>query len=71
VYRERIDSRGGSAKAAAEARLQDRLERDFKLVALQAERTEVIDLARDRQVGSATVQKIIRELDLLEARYRG
>jgi CPA1 family monovalent cation:H+ antiporter len=71
VYRDRIDSRGGSAKMAAEARLQDRLERDFKLVALQAERALVIDLARERQIGSVTVQKLVRELDLLEARYRG
>ena len=71
VYRDRIDSRGGSAKMAAEARLQDRLERDFKLVALQAERALVIELARERQIGSVTVQKLVRELDLLEARYRG
>jgi CPA1 family monovalent cation:H+ antiporter len=71
VYRDRIESRGGGAKASAEARRQDRLDRDFKLVGLQAERSSVIDSARDRLIGSATAQKLVRELDLLEARYRG
>ena len=71
VYRERIESRSGSAKDAAEARVQDKLESDFKLVGLQAERSAISELARERQIGSATAQKLIRELDLLEARYRG
>ncbi|MBJ6121463.1 Na+/H+ antiporter [Sphingomonas mollis] len=70
LYRERIDSRSGSAKATAEARLQDRLERDFRLAGIQAERASMIDLVRDRRVGSTTAQKLMRELDLLEARYR-
>ncbi|MDY0967284.1 MULTISPECIES: Na+/H+ antiporter [Sphingomonas] len=71
IYRDRIDSRSGSAKASAAARVQDRIERDFKLVALQAERSTIVDLARDRRIGSATIRKLVRELDLVEARYRG
>lgn len=70
IYRDRIDSRSGSAKASAAARVQDRIERDFKLVALQAERSTIVDLARDRRIGSATIRKLVRELDLVEARYR-
>lgn len=70
IYRDRIDSRNGSAKASAAARVQDRIERDFKLVALQAERSTIVDLARDRRIGSATIRKLVRELDLVEARYR-
>ncbi|MBB3586287.1 Na+/H+ antiporter [Sphingomonas sp. BK481] len=70
IYRDRIDSRSGSAKASAAARVQDRIERDFKLVALQAERSRIVDLARDRRIGSATIRKLVRELDLVEARYR-
>jgi hypothetical protein len=50
--------------------VQDRIERDFKLVALQAERSTIVDLARDRRIGSATIRKLVRELDLVEARYR-
>lgn len=71
LYRDRIESRSQGAKVSAEARLQDKLERDFRLTGLKAERDTVFRLARDRQIGSITAQKIIRELDFLEARYRG
>ena len=71
LYRDRIESRRGSAKAIGEARLQDRLEREFRLVGVQAERDTIIDLARDRRIGSAMARKLVHELDLLEARYRG
>jgi CPA1 family monovalent cation:H+ antiporter len=70
LYRERIESRSGSVKASKEARLQDQLERTFRLTAIKAERAAVVQRVRDRHVGSATAQKLIRELDLLEARYR-
>ncbi|MGU3391848.1 Na+/H+ antiporter [Sphingomonas sp. M1A8_2b] len=70
LYRERIESRSGSAKASAEARLQDRLERTFRLAGIKAERATVVERVRDRSIGSATAQKMMRELDLLEARYR-
>ncbi len=70
LYRERIESRTGSAKASAEARLQDQLERTFRLAGIKAERASVVARARDRRIGSATAQKMMRELDLLEARYR-
>ena len=70
LYRERIESRSGSAKATTEARLQDRLERTFRLAAIKAERATVMTYVRDRRIGSTTAQKLVRELDLLEARYR-
>ncbi|MEG3083112.1 Na+/H+ antiporter [Sphingomonas sp. PB2P12] len=70
LYRERIESRTGSAKASAEARLQDQLERSFRLTGIKAERASVVERVRDRRIGSATAQKMMRELDLLEARYR-
>ena len=70
LYRERIESRSGSAKASAEARLQDQLERTFRLAGIKAERATVVERVRDRRIGSATAQKMMRELDLLETRYR-
>ena len=70
LYRERIESRSGSAKASAEARLQDKLERTFRLAGIKAERATVVERVRDRSIGSATAQKMMRELDLLETRYR-
>lgn len=71
LYRDRIESRSQGAKVAAEARLQDKLERDLRLVGVRAERDTLVRLARERKIGSATLQKINRELDLMEARYRG
>ncbi|MFJ5487229.1 hypothetical protein ACIKTA_06170, partial [Hansschlegelia beijingensis] len=41
LYRDRIESSSQGATASAEARLQDRLERDFRLVGLKAERDAV------------------------------
>ena len=71
LYRDRIESSSQGTTASAEARLQDRLERDFRLVGLKAERDAVFRLFRRRRIGSATARKMIRELDLLETRYRG
>ena len=71
LYRDRIESRSQGARVAAEARLQDRLERDLRLRGLKAERRAIIDSVRERRIGSATAQKLIRELDLQEVRTRG
>ncbi|MDF0545867.1 Na+/H+ antiporter [Sphingobium sp. H39-3-25] len=69
LYRERIESRSHRDGEARDARQVDRIERDIRLAALKAERDEVFKLARRRKIGSETAQKLIRELDLLEARY--
>jgi CPA1 family monovalent cation:H+ antiporter len=70
LYRERIESRSYQGKEAREARRNDLIERDLRLAGLQAERDEIFRLARDREVGSETAQKLVRELDLLEVRYK-
>ena len=68
-YRERIeglgDGRGG------EARAQERLVSELRLVGIQAERARLLELARNRAVGSETARKLTRELDLAETRHRG
>ena len=56
---------------SAEARLQDRVERDLRLRGLKAERRAILAIARERRIGGATVQKLTRELDLQEVRTRG
>ncbi|GAA0662929.1 CPA1 family monovalent cation:H+ antiporter [Sphingomonas insulae] len=71
LYRDRIESRSQGARVAAAARLQDRLERDLRLRGLKAERRAIVNSARERRIGSATAQKLIRELDLQEVRTRG
>lgn len=70
LYRERIDSRSQHGGDTREARKYDRIERDLRLVGLKAERDEIFRMARGRSIGSETAQKLIRELDLMEVRYR-
>ena len=45
------------------------LEREMRLAGLRAERSYIFRELRARQLGSAAARKLIRELDLLEARY--
>ena len=75
--REQIAHRVARPSAAAEhacadaVRAQEKLFREFRLVGVKAERARLADLIRSRQVGSATIRKLTRELDLSEARLRG
>lgn len=70
VYRERIEIRSQQTPEGREARRNDRIERDLRLAGLRAERDEIFRIARDRQIDNDTAQKLIREIDLLEARYK-
>lgn len=70
-YRQRIQSRQGTTEANAVGRRSDRIERDLRLAALKAERTAIFRMVRRRELGSELARKLIRELDLLEARYAG
>jgi Na+/H+ antiporter len=68
-YRQRIELRQGDAAAASDWHLIERIERDLRLAALKAERTEIFRMANDRELGSEAARKLVRELDLNEARY--
>ena len=69
LYRERIEGLGEEEKIAT--REQERLFRDFRMVGVKAERAALAELIRAREVGSETMRKLTRELDLSEARLRG
>ncbi|MDJ0277590.1 Na+/H+ antiporter [Sphingomonas sp. 2R-10] len=69
VYRERIDGLAGGAPDAL--RTQERLSAELRLIGVKAERDELSRLIRSRTIGSETARKLVRELDLAEARYRG
>ncbi|RSU79037.1 Na+/H+ antiporter [Sphingomonas sp. S-NIH.Pt3_0716] len=71
AYRARIESREGDADAKRSRRKLERIERDLRLAALKAERTAIFRMVRRRELGSETARKLVRELDLLEARYAG
>lgn len=69
LYRQRIESRQGNAEDKASVRMLEQIERELRLAALKAERTEIFRMVRRRKLGSEVARKLVRELDLLEARY--
>lgn len=69
LYRARIESREGDAEAIAVAKRGELAEREMRLAGLEAERAYLFGELRARRLGSDTAKKLIRELDLLEARH--
>jgi CPA1 family monovalent cation:H+ antiporter len=68
-YRTRIEARSREGEAAALARESEDVERRMRMAAVKAERTVIFRMLRSQQIGSETAGKLVRELDLLEARY--
>ncbi|MEO5794088.1 MAG: Na+/H+ antiporter [Rhodoferax sp.] len=68
LYRTRMDNRDGSTETLAQAQRVDAIEREMRLAALRAERSTLFRELRARRLGSSTARKLVRELDLLEAR---
>ena len=68
TYSARIDSLAGDAEAVALAQRGDAIEREMRLAGIRAERSDIFRELRARKLGSETARKLIRELDLLEAR---
>jgi len=69
IYRQRIDSQANDAEALALDRRIDGIERQLRLAGLRAERSEIFRLARARELNDEAAARIVREIDLLEARY--
>lgn len=68
VYRARINSQPRSVEEAAKMRLIGEIERQLRLAGLRAERDELFRLVRARQISDELVRKLVREIDLLEAK---
>jgi hypothetical protein len=51
-------------------RIADATEQKLRLAALQAERDALTALVKDKKISDETGRKLIREVDLVEARYR-
>jgi CPA1 family monovalent cation:H+ antiporter len=71
TYRQRIEDHEGRPAYGKSQRKIERIERDFRLAALKAERTAIFQMARRGELGSEVTRKLVREIDLLEARYTG
>lgn len=66
LYRQRIEGRRDTAAANG---VMDQIERKLWLVGLEAERNEVRRRVRNRELDSAAGQRLVRDIDLREARY--
>ena len=69
LYRRRLSDLQPS-DAKSESHIAQQAERGYGLTALRAERDTILRLARSREVSDDTARKLLREIDLAEARYR-
>jgi hypothetical protein len=69
LYRQRIDGRSKIGQERALARRIDEIERKLRLVGLRAERTELYRISRSHELSDETARNLVREVDLLEARF--
>ena len=70
LYRHRLDSGGESEHSPAELHDAALAERALRLTALKAERDEIFSLARHSRLSDEIARKLVREIDLVESRYR-
>jgi CPA1 family monovalent cation:H+ antiporter len=69
LYRHRLGATD-AANGHDDARALKRAELSYRLVALKAERDTVLRLARRMDISDETARRLLRQIDLLEARYQ-
>ena len=69
LYRHRIERLATDDGACAPHESAAQIQHELRLVGLRAERDEVLRLGSHHDVSEVTLRKIIREVDLQEARY--
>jgi CPA1 family monovalent cation:H+ antiporter len=69
LYKHRLNATD-AANGHGDAQALQRAELTYRLLALNAERDTVLRLARRMDVSDETARKLLRQIDLLEARYR-
>lgn len=70
LYQRRLDRQGSTEGDSQQLKQADQAERMLRLAALRAEREAVFNLARYARISDATARKLVREIDLIESRYR-
>jgi CPA1 family monovalent cation:H+ antiporter len=70
MYQHRLAASGSPDADPARLREADQAERAFRLAALKAERDTILRMARRGEISDATARKLVREIDLVETRYR-
>jgi len=69
LYRQRIEGRSKLGDEADLLRKMEEVDKRFRLAALRAERDELFRLGRRRKISEEIARKLVREIDLAEARY--
>lgn len=69
VYRHAIEEESKEGEEKDRLEQLDNVEKSLHLVALKASREEIFRLARIRQLDHDIMRKLVREIDLMEARY--
>jgi Na+/H+ antiporter len=67
VYEHRLGV--GGLYDPSRVRVAEQAEREYRLAALQAERTAILALVHARELSDEIARKLLREIDLVEARY--
>lgn len=70
LYQHWLDEDASSEDEARQLRKADMAERELRLAALQGQREAIFELARHRHVSDEVSRRLVREIDLQEARYR-
>ncbi len=72
LYKLRLDRLEGAPgeREAGQLRKADQAERALRLAGLHAEREAILILARQSIISDETARKLVREIDLVESRYR-
>ncbi len=69
-YQRRLDGGAPAGATAGQRRKAAQVEQALLLAALHAEREEIFNLARQSRISDEIARKLVREVDLVEARYR-
>lgn len=70
LYQTRLGDGAAQEGDAQQLRKTDDVERALRLAGLQAEREEIFNLARQGRISDTVSRKLVREIDLVESRYR-
>lgn len=68
LYRQRIDGRSNTEDEGNQIRKLEEIERVLRLAAARAERAQIFKMVRARKIPEETARKIVRDIDLTEAR---
>src|SRR5574337_353789 len=70
LYQHWLDEDASGEEEARRLRQGDAAERELRLAALQGQREAIFDLARRHRISDEVSRRLVREIDLQEARYR-